>query len=104
MLVAYSPNDRGKHQGTRYAGEGVVKGEAVARRPRHPDKDLEAVLRSAEKQDWTVTKRPRGYFKMKCPCDEGHAKTVHLSPSNPKYHLQLVNQLKRSTCWREVTR
>lgn len=76
----------------------------MSKRPRHQNKHLEAVIRSSEKQGWTVTKRPRGYFKMKCPCDQGHVKTVHNSPSDPYYHRNLVAQLKRSTCWKEVTK
>lgn len=67
-------------------------------RPKHPDKDLEAVLRSAEKQGWKIEKRK--YFKMKCPCGK-HIKTVHMTPSNPKYCRELIQQLERATCWEE---
>lgn len=69
-------------------------------RPRHPRKEIEAVLSVAEAQRWTVIKA-RKYFKMRCPCADKHAKTVHLSPSDPKYLQNLVGQLKRATCWRE---
>ena len=68
-------------------------------RPKHPDKDLERLLREAERKRWRVEKRPNRYFKMKCPCDALHIKTVKLSPSNPYYEQQLRNQLRRTTCW-----
>ena len=70
-------------------------------RPKHPDKELEKLLVAAELQGWRIEKRPRAYFKMKCPCSERHIKTVRLSPSNPNYAQELVRQLKRATCWKE---
>jgi hypothetical protein len=69
-------------------------------RPRHTDKDLERVLRSAERQGWRVTRRPNGYFKMYCPCDDLHMKTVHHSPSDPNYLRNLLGELHRKTCWK----
>jgi hypothetical protein len=70
-------------------------------RPRHPDKDLEAVLSNAERQGWRVTKRPNSYFKIYCPCADKHLKTVHLSPSSSNYLRNLLGELKRKTCWKE---
>lgn len=72
----------------------------MAGRLRHPDKDLDRVLRAAARQGWRVT-RKGGYFKMYCPCDQQHWKTVHLSPSNPLYRTQLIGWLRRNTCWNE---
>jgi hypothetical protein len=69
-------------------------------RPRHPDKDLEKVLKAAEQQGWTVTKRPRGYFKIYCPCADKHLKTVHLTPGSA-YLRNLLGELRRNTCWKE---
>lgn len=69
-------------------------------RPRHPKKELEAVLREAESQKWVVSKAKK-YFKMRCPCDEKHSKTVHLSPSDPNYLRNLIGHLLRTTCWKE---
>lgn len=68
-------------------------------RPKHPKKELEQVLREAEAKGWRVEKRPNRYFKMKCPCDKAHIKTVKVSPSNPYYEKQLRAQLSRVTCW-----
>lgn len=68
-------------------------------RPKHPNKDLEKLLREAEDKGWRIEKRPNRYFKMKCPCDKLHIKTVKLTPSNPYYELHLRGQLKRATCW-----
>lgn len=69
-------------------------------RPRHPKKELETILKMAEAQGWVVEKAKK-YFKMKCPCEGLHAKTVHLTPSNPLYLKNLLGYLKRATCWKE---
>jgi hypothetical protein len=68
-------------------------------RPKHPNRDLEAVLREAEAKGWRVEKRPNRYFKMKYPCDRLPIKTVKLTPSNPYYEMQLRGELSRRTCW-----
>ncbi len=73
----------------------------MTERPKHPKKDLEVVLRWGEAQGWRVV-RAKGYYKMYCPCSERHKKTVHLSPSNPRYRRNLLQFLRRETCWREV--
>lgn len=73
------------------------------RRPRHPRKDLERVLRDAETQPggaWRV-ERGKGYYKMWCPCPGKHKKTVTLTPSDPNYEKNLRGWLRRSTCWKE---
>jgi hypothetical protein len=69
-------------------------------RPKHQKKELEAVLKAGEAQGWTVT-RGKGYFKMKCPCEEKHLKTVRLSPSGANYKKNLISLLVRETCWEE---
>lgn len=69
-------------------------------RPRHTNQDLEAILRSAERQGWRVEKG-KGYFKMWCPCADKHWTTVHLTPSDRRYALNLRKKLLRSTCWKE---
>ena len=69
-------------------------------RPRHPVKELEAVLREAEEKKRRVTKRNR-YFMMWCPCAAKHMKTVHLSPSDPKYETNLRSYLRSRTCWEQ---
>lgn len=67
-------------------------------RPRHPDKDVEKFLRTAEdKHLWTFTKGKK-YFKGKCPCGL-HLKTVHLTPSDPNYLTNLKHNLARLECW-----
>lgn len=71
----------------------------MAVRPRHPNKELEALLQEGEDLGWTVTKGRR-YFKMKCPCGV-HMKTVHLSPSDPNYERNLRGWLTRTGCWKE---
>jgi hypothetical protein len=70
------------------------------KRPKHPRKELEAVLAAAERKKWRVEKG-RKYFKMKCPCYLKHLKTVHISPSDPNYLRNLIGYLERETCWKE---
>lgn len=62
---------------------------AMPDRPRHPKKDLEAVLVIAEKAGWRVTRKTR-YFKMYCPCGN-HLRSIHLSPSDPNYKKNAYN-------------
>ena len=69
-------------------------------RPKHQDKDLEKVLKSAEAQGWRIERR-KGYYKLKCPCSERHLKTVSLTPSGANYLRNLVGQLNRATCWED---
>ncbi len=68
-------------------------------RPRHTDKDIEAVLQSLERQRWRVVKGQK-YYKAYCPCPVQHLKTIHLTPRSG-YLRNLVGQLRRATCWRE---
>jgi hypothetical protein len=71
----------------------------VPSRPKHPLKELEAVLRSAEAQGWRI-ERGKAYFKMKCGCNAKHMKMVHITPSDPNYTRNLTSYLRRETCWR----
>lgn len=68
-------------------------------RPQHPNKELEALLRDLESQGWRVIKGSR-YLTALCPCPEKHRKTIHLTPSNPRYLINLRGQLRRATCWK----
>lgn len=69
-------------------------------RPRHPRKELEAILSAAEARGWRVVRGNK--FKMYCPCADEHMKTVALTPSNPNYAKELRRQLARATCWEET--
>jgi len=69
-------------------------------RPKHPKPELEAILKQAEIQGWRVD-RGKKYYKMFCPC-KVHFKTVHLSPSDPNYPLNLRKWLTRTGCWKEL--
>lgn len=76
----------------------LVNQEAYpASRPRHPEKDLEATLREAERKGWKVTKGKK-YYRMRCACGI-HQRTVHVSPSDPNYRRSLVGWLNRTGCW-----
>jgi hypothetical protein len=70
----------------------------VTGRPRHPVKELEALLAEAEKKKWRVV-RGKGYFKLYCSCPDRHWKTVHLTPSSANYERNCRAQLSRATCW-----
>jgi len=70
-------------------------------RPKHRMPELEAVLRSAERQKWRVTGGGNKYFKMYCPCPAKHKKSVHCTPSDPNYKRHLLNELGRKTCWKD---
>lgn len=79
-------------------------------RPRHQVKELEAVLRQAERRGWRIDKGKK-YFGMRCPCGK-HQRRVHLTPSNPNYELNLRNPnyelnlrkwLQRQPCWKDGT-
>lgn len=69
-------------------------------RPRHPVKELEAVLRAAEEQGWRVQKRKK-YFRMFCPAECLCMRSVHLTPSSNTYLKNLQMWLRRCPCWRE---
>ena len=77
-----------------------LQSQRVAPLPKHPDKGLRAVIESALRQRWAVSKGQK-YYMMKCPCPMKHKKTVKISPSNPKYERELRHFLERYTCWKE---
>lgn len=68
-------------------------------RPRHPGKELEALLRHAEAHGWRADK-PSAYFRLRCPCGS-HQRRVHLTPSDPNYVLNARKWLERQPCWKE---
>lgn len=67
-------------------------------RPRHPTKELEALLKELENQGWRVVKTK--YYKVYCPC-KLHISTVHLTPSNPMYQQNLEGKLRRTGCFEQ---
>ncbi len=69
-------------------------------RPKHSIKELDQVLEAAWDQGWRIT-RDKKYWKLWCPCDDKHMKTVHLTPSNGAYKKNLLKKLERSTCWKK---
>lgn len=82
----------------------VVPSQGVAvSRPKHPDKDLERLLKDAESQGWRVVKRKRAkYYKILCPCPEQHFKlSIHMTPSDPQYERNLRYWLLKNTCWEQ---
>jgi hypothetical protein len=63
-----------------------------------PGKELEALLKEAERKGWRVVKGSK-YFKMYCPCSDQHWTTIHLTPSDPNYERNLRGLRRRETCW-----
>lgn len=70
-------------------------------RPRHNDKDLEAVLKLGEQRGWMIEGGGNKHFKMKCPNPCKCMKGVSTTPSNPNYLRDLMGQLRRATCWED---
>jgi hypothetical protein len=67
-------------------------------RPKHPNKELEKLIRDLEEADWKVTKG-RKYYRAKCPCG-GHQASIKLTPSNPNWTQEKRRHLERDTCWK----
>lgn len=61
---------------------------------------LAALRTEAEQYGWRV-ERGSKYYMMLCPCPGKHMKTMHLTPSNPRYELNLRKWLERQPCWGE---
>jgi hypothetical protein len=89
-----SQPDRDAAPGSRKVAEG-----ARTQRPRHPKKDLEEVLRTAEAAGWLVEKG-KGYYLAWCPCGN-HKTTIHLTPSNRHHGNQKLRLMRRTDCWKE---
>jgi hypothetical protein len=71
--------------------------QGSSKRPRHPKKELEQLLRDVESHGWTVAKG-QGYYRARCPCG-AHQRSVQLSPSNPLAERNLRAWFTRQTCW-----
>jgi hypothetical protein len=76
-----------------------LRGRSVSSRPKHPTKEIETLLQSLERHGWTV-KKGKKYFRAYCGggCHQ-HMKSVHITPSDPRYLQNLMGWLKRETCW-----
>jgi len=70
-------------------------------RPKHPRKELEALLKEAEAQDWRVVKGGDQQFKLYCPCPDRHIATVRATPSGSRYERNKRRVLRRDTCWED---
>ncbi len=67
-------------------------------RPRHPDKDIERLLREAEAKGWVFWQGGR-YPRGRCPCGR-HQRTVHLTPGRA-YLRNLSAWFRRLDSWEE---
>lgn len=68
----------------------------MSKRPKHPNKNLEKLLKQLEAAGWTATKEGK-YYKARCPCGI-HQKTVKVTPSDPNYERNLRGWLRRTGC------
>lgn len=67
-------------------------------RPRLPNKDLEALIRTAEQRGWRVLKGSK-YYKAYCPCPAKCKETIHLTPSSPNYARNKRNKMSKCPSW-----
>lgn len=67
-------------------------------RPTHPKPDLEKLLKLVEANGWRVT-RGKKYYSCRCAC-LAHMKTMHLTPSDPNYALNMIKWFQRQPCWK----
>lgn len=68
---------------------------------KHPNKELEALLAEFDEAGWRIIDPPT-YYKVYCPCPLKHKRTVHLTPSNPKYILETRLWLHRQPCYNDT--
>jgi hypothetical protein len=68
-------------------------------RPRHPDPELEELIRDAEAQGWRVSKG-RKYYKALCPCDDQCMEMIHLTPSK-NYVRNKRNKMSKCEGWEQ---
>jgi len=66
---------------------------------RHPRKELEEVLAAFHAAGWRIEDAGI-YYRVKCPCGD-HQRSIHLTPSNPRYGRQAVNWMRRQPCGTE---
>lgn len=65
----------------------------------HGNDGYEKLLRSLERQQWKVVHSKSGHYKVYCPCDEEHRKTLPATPSSSRSLIKIITQLKNYTCW-----
>lgn len=63
--------------------------------------DYRAAVAEFRKRGWRVDEDRGGYPLAFCPCGR-HKKTIHKSPSNPRYWVNLQSWLDRTDCRIEV--
>lgn len=66
---------------------------------KHPRKDLESLLGEFHDAGWRIIDPPR-YYTVRCPCGR-HQRSIHLTPSDPKYAQNALRWLYRQQCYPE---
>ncbi len=73
----------------------------AAARPRHKDKDSEAILRDAEQAGWRVRKTKKQHYRLQCPPECGqHHITMPSTPSDRRAMKNFKSGMRK--CERSV--
>lgn len=70
----------------------------MAQRPRHPRKDIEAILASAEDQGWRiVTRNGHCWGRLYCPFSDrdGCRVSIWSTPKNDHDHVETIAKVMR---------
>ncbi|GAA4283321.1 hypothetical protein GCM10022261_08520 [Brevibacterium daeguense] len=67
---------------------------------KHPNKELEALLEEFHEAGWQIINPKKKYYKVRCPCGS-HYRSIHISPSNPRYSQDALSWLYRQPCYSE---
>jgi len=69
---------------------------------RHQKPDGQKALEEFDVMGWKIENPPK-YYTVKCPCGS-HARSIHLTPRNPRYFQESVRWAKRQRCMKEDDR
>lgn len=72
-------------------------------RAKHGKKDVEAALRFAEENGWTVTPKPSGHAWGRAQCGEGCSVSVWSTPKNPGNHANAIRRAVTNRCHHRET-
>lgn len=66
---------------------------------KHPRKEIEALLGEFHEAGWRIEDPPK-YYRVFCPCGK-HLRSIHLTPSDPRYVNHALRWLYRQPCYRQ---
>jgi hypothetical protein len=73
------------------------KEEKMTKRGEHPNKEIEAAIKYAEKSEWEFRKSgnsSHAWGRLYCPLHtrEGHHMSIYTTPKNPTNYAKLIRQ------------